>query len=175
MIIEVLYSVNMYIRFCVCKALSAKSCYVHCAIEVLYILILILLLFPIIIIRSLPGLLWSLLSPSERHIHKLLLHYLENKLIHWYRSGFCPNHCSQTAFMRLHESWSPVTNCSVFLEFKNAFKTIFDPVDHSILFKNKKLSLCIKDSSSLTFFQSCLISRTQYICFLLTTSHRQRD
>ena len=126
----------------------------------------------IIIIRSLPGLLWSLLSPSERHIHKLQLQYLENKLIRLYRSGFCPNHCSQTALMRLHESWSPVTNCSVFLEFKNAFKNFFDPVHHSILLNNKKLSL--------TFFQSCLISRTQYVMFLfllflLTTSHRQRD
>ena len=38
----VMYSVNLY-KLCVCKALWAKSCYGHCAIEVLCITIIIIL------------------------------------------------------------------------------------------------------------------------------------
>ena len=41
MITDVLYSVNMYILFFVCKALWAKSCYGHCALDVLCIIVII--------------------------------------------------------------------------------------------------------------------------------------
>ena len=44
MITDVLYSLNTYIRFCACKALWVKSCYIYCAIEVLCIIITIILI-----------------------------------------------------------------------------------------------------------------------------------
>ena len=102
-------------------------------------------------------------KPLERHIHKHLLQYLENnKLIHQYQSGFCPIHSCHIALTRLCDGWLSAINSSeivgtVFLDFKKAF----DLVNHSILLK--KLSLYVKDSSSLAFFHSYLTNRSQYV------------
>ena len=102
-------------------------------------------------------------KPLERHIHKHVPQYLEkNKLIHQYQSGFRPDHSCHTTLTRLCDGWLSAINSSeivgtVFLDFKK----LFDFVDHSILLK--KLSLYVKDSSSLAFLHSYLTNRSQSV------------
>ena len=106
----------------------------------------------------------SVLSkPLERHIHKHLMIYLEtNKLFYPLQSGFRPNHSCQTALTRLCDTWLTAINQqkisgAVFLDLKKAF----DLVSHKIL--KKKLSLYLCNSTSLSFIESYLDNRSQFV------------
>ena len=89
--------------------------------------------------------------------------YLENNnLLYHLQSGFRRHHSCQTALIRMCDTWLSAINHNktvgaVFLDFKKAF----DFVDHKILIS--KLGLYIKDHMSLSFFESFLNNRTQYV------------
>ena len=95
---------------------------------------------------SLLSVLYKLL---ERHVHKYLVTYLETRdLFYPLQSGFCRNHCCNTALARLTDSWLSNINSS-------------DLVDHRILCS--KLSLYLNSSNSLPFFCSYLKNRVQRV------------
>ena len=93
--------------------------------------------------------------------------------MHQYQSGFLPDHSCHTALTRLCDGWLSAFNCSeivgtVFLDLK---KEAFDLVDYYVLLN--KLSLYVKDCSSLTFWS--VLFYKQDTMFFCTTSHLQRD
>ena len=99
--------------------------------------------------------------PLAKYIHKNLLQHLENNnLIHQYQSGFRPKYPCHTALARLCDGWLSAVNHSetvgtVSLDFKKK-KKAFELIDHSPLLK--KLSLYLKDSSSVLLFVCILQS-----------------
>ena len=106
----------------------------------------------------------SVLSkPLERHIHKHLMAYLGNhKLFYPLQSGFRPHHSCQTALTHLCDTWLSAVNQqkltgAIFLDLKKAF----DLVNHKIL--AKKLSVYLCNSTSLSFFESYLENRSQFV------------
>ena len=68
MITDVLCSVNMYILF-LCKALWAKSCYGHCAIEVLCIIIIIIIIIILLPVNNHSSEFLYLPPPPTPHPH----------------------------------------------------------------------------------------------------------
>ena len=106
----------------------------------------------------------SVLSkPLERHTHKHLMGYLEkHKLFYHLQSGFRPHHSCQSALTHLCDTWLTAINQRkltgvVFLDLRKAF----DLVNHKIL--SKKLSVYLRNSTTLSFFESYLENRSQYI------------
>ena len=104
----------------------------------------------------------SILSkPLERHIHKHLTQFIEDRhLFHPSQSGFRQRHSCHTALIRAFDSWLTAINQAqltgaVFLDFKRAF----DLVNHIILLK--KLSIYLQNSSTVSLFKSYLQDRTQ--------------
>ena len=109
------------------------------------------------------SLLSVLSKPLERHTHKHLMNYLEKyKLFYPLQSGFRPHHSCQSALTHLCDTWLTAINQhkltgAVFLDLKKAF----DLVNHKIL--SKKLSVYLRNSATLSFFESYLENRSQYI------------
>ena len=105
----------------------------------------------------------TLSKPLERHIHKHLMEYLEvHKLFYLLQSGFRPYHSTQTALICLCDAWLSAVNQqkltgAVFLDLTKAF----DLVSHEIL--TKKLSLYLRNQTSLMFFKSYLENRSQFV------------
>ena len=106
----------------------------------------------------------SVLSkPLERHIHTHLLKHMEtHQLFMPSQSGFRPKHSCQTAIMKMCDAWLAALNRGetagvVFLDFSKAF----DVVNHAILLK--KLSLYLPNSKTISFFQSYLSGRSQFV------------
>jgi hypothetical protein len=109
------------------------------------------------------SLLSVLSKPLERHVHKHLLAYLENrKLLHPFQSGFRPQHSCHTALTRLVDTWLEGMNKSqltgvVYLDFKKAF----DLIDHTIL--TAKLHKYLNNRDAVAFFTSYLTKRKQKV------------
>ena len=106
----------------------------------------------------------SVLSkPLEKHIHKHLLVFLDkHSLLHPLQSGFRPNYSCHTALSHLIDRWLLAINSSemigsVFLDFKKAF----DMVHHDKLCK--KLTLYLRNTTTLNFFRSFLHNRQQRV------------
>ena len=106
----------------------------------------------------------SVLSkPLEKHVHKHLMTYLDkHSLLYPLQSGFRPNFSCHTALTHLIDNWLSAINTSevvgsVFLDFKKAF----DMVHHDKLLD--KLSLYLRNNTSLKFFQSFLHDRQQRV------------
>ena len=102
-------------------------------------------------------------KPLERHIHKYLYQYLNDRsLLHLHQSGFRPGHSCQTTLISLCDSWLSSIHKSeivgaLFLDFRKAF----DLVNHSILLK--KLSLYLPNSPTIDFLKSFLENRFQFV------------
>lgn len=102
-------------------------------------------------------------KPLEKHIQKHLLKYMEtNNFFHEFQSGFREKHSCTTALATLCDSWlSSINNKdmtgAIFLDFRKAF----DMVDHSILLE--KLRIYLKNDTSVSFFNSYLNQRRQYV------------
>ena len=116
----------------------------------------------------------SILSkPLERHIHKHLMTYFEiHKLFYPLQSGFRPHHSCQSALNYLCDAWLSAINQqkltgAVFLDLRKAF----DLVSHEIL--AKKLSLYLRNQTSLSFFKSYLENRSQFVVTNGKTSSAQ--
>ena len=105
----------------------------------------------------------ALSKPLERHIHKHLMAYFEShELFHPLQSGFRPHHSCQSAITHLCDTWLSAINQqklagAVFLDLKKAF----DLVNHEIL--KKKLFVYLCNSSSMSFFDSYLENRSQFV------------
>jgi hypothetical protein len=106
----------------------------------------------------------SILSkPLERHIHKHLTSFVENKgLIHSYQSGFRPKHSCHTALTRICDSWLGAINQrnlvgTVFLDLRKAF----DLVNHDIL--TQKLQIYLQSENSTSLLSSYLSGRQQCV------------
>ena len=95
-------------------------------------------------------------KPIERHVHKHLLVFLnERDLLSQSQSGFHPKHSYHTTLTKLFDDWLTAINNSevvgaVFLDPKRAF----DLANHNILVK--KLSLYTAYCKSLALFKSYL-------------------
>ena len=115
----------------------------------------------------------SLLSVLSKLLEKLVHIYLNNylekrQLLHPYQSGFRCKYSCNTALSHLTNSWLTAMNKSdVSGMVSLGLKKAFDLVDHSILLK--KLTIYVKNSSSLPFLKSYLHNRTQ--CVLLHGSY----
>ena len=102
-------------------------------------------------------------KPIERHVHKRLLKFLnERDLWSLSQSGFRPKHSCHTALTKLFDNWLTAINNSevdsaVFLDLKKAF----DLVNYNILIK--ELSLYTANSSSVAFEKSYLDLRPQIV------------
>ena len=111
-------------------------------------------------------------KPLERHFHKHLYMYLqERSLLHINQSGFRPVHSCHTALISLCDSWLQSINKAqvvgtLFLDFRKAF----DLVNHSILLQ--KLSLYLPHSPSINFIKSFLENRCQFVKINKTTSSK---
>ena len=109
------------------------------------------------------SLLSVLSKPLEKHIHKNLQQYAEERgLLHSFQSGFRPKHSCHTALTRLVDMWLASINQSqvtgaIFLDFRKAF----DLVNHHILLKKLDSYLCNNDS--VNFFRSYLSGREQKV------------
>ena len=112
-----------------------------------------------------------LTKPFEKHVQKHLLHYMEaNTLFHEFQSGFRKNHSCHTSLVTLIDTWlssinKEELNGAVYLDFKKAF----DLVDHSTLLK--KLHVYLRDSNTLSFFESYLKGRKQFVSLNCKTSN----
>ena len=112
-------------------------------------------------------------KPLERHIHKHLYEYLnKNSLLHINQSGFRPIHSCHTSLIKMYDSWLASINKkevvgTLFLDFRKAF----DLVHHSILMQ--KLSLYLPHSPSVSFLESFLINRSQFVKVNKTTSNKE--
>jgi hypothetical protein len=116
----------------------------------------------------------SVLSkPLERHIHKHLTTYIEDRRLYFdFQSGFRKNHSCNTALTRMCDVWlSAINRCeiigAVFLDFKKAF----DLVDHSVLLK--KLLVYTQSASIVSFIQSFLTNRSQCVVVNATYSSQE--
>ena len=102
-------------------------------------------------------------KPLERHFHKHLYMYLqERSLLHINQSGFRPAHSCHTSLINLCDSWLQAVNKAqvvgtLYLDFRKAF----DLVNHSILLQ--KLSLYLPNSPSIDFIKSFLENRHQFV------------
>lgn len=109
------------------------------------------------------SLLSVLSKPLEKHIHIHLMEYLEkHSLLYTYQSGFRSFHSCQSALTRMCDRWLTAANQhklsgTIFLDFKKAF----DLVNHTIL--TKKLSLYLRNTSSLSLIESYLDNRSQFV------------
>ena len=106
----------------------------------------------------------SVLSkPLEKHVHKHLSNFIEDKnLFYEYQSGFRKHHSCATAVTRLCDTWLSAINKSqicgaVFLDLKKAF----DLVDHKILLE--KLLLYTRSEATVSFIHSFLLNRSQCV------------
>ena len=106
----------------------------------------------------------------EKHVAQQLKHFLNvHNLLHQEQSGFRQFHSCQTALLNLTEKWLSEMDKGnligvTFLDFRKAF----DLVDHKILLQ--KLRCYNFDNNSLTWFQSYLDNRYQYVCISNTHS-----
>jgi hypothetical protein len=116
----------------------------------------------------------SILSkPLEKHVHKHMAAYLEDRRLFFeFQSGFRKNHSCNTALTRMCDTWLSAINRSeitgvVFLDFKKAF----DLVDHSILLD--KLKLYTKSEATVLFLKSFLSDRSQRVVLNATFSFQE--
>ena len=112
-----------------------------------------------------------LTKPIEKHVQKHLLNYMEtNTLFHEFQSGFRKHHSCHTSLATLIDKWLSAINNeeltgAVFLDFKKAF----DLVDHKILLK--KLHIYLRDRNTLSFLESYLEDRKQFVSLNCKTSN----
>jgi hypothetical protein len=105
----------------------------------------------------------TLSKPLEKHVHKHLANFVEDKnLFYEFQSGFRKHHSCASAITRMCDSWLSAINKShingaVFLDFKKAF----DLVDHTILME--KLLLYTQSVAAVSFIQSFLLNRSQCV------------
>ena len=104
----------------------------------------------------------SVLTKSlERHIHKHLTQFIEDRnLFHPFQSGFRQRHSCHLALIRVCDTWLIAINQAqlsgaVFLDLKKAF----DLVDHMLLLQ--KLAICLQNPSIVSLSKSFLQDRTQ--------------
>ena len=111
-------------------------------------------------------------------VSKLIEKWVENKfseylneydLLHQSQSGFRSNHSTESAIVRMIDSWlkavndGKLTGC-VMVDFRKAF----DLVDHKILLNKLKCYKC--NETCLSWFESYLSSRTQCVSLNNTIS-----
>ncbi|WP_419598339.1 reverse transcriptase domain-containing protein [Thiolapillus sp.] len=109
------------------------------------------------------SLLSILTKPLERHIHRHLTQFIEDRnLFHSFQSGFRQRHSCHTALIRVCDTWLAAINQAqltgaVFLDLKKAF----DLVDHTILLQ--KLAIYLQNPSAVSLLKSFLHNRTQSV------------
>ena len=89
----------------------------------------------------------------------------KHNLFQTLQSGFRPKHSCHTALSAMCDMWLSAVDRSeivraVFLDFKKAF----DLVDHTILQQKLRVYMYLNNSSVISFFQSYLSDRSQYVC-----------
>ena len=99
----------------------------------------------------------------EKWVERQFSQYLNDfNLLHKSQSGFRPKHSTESALIRMTDSWLKAINegnmvgC-VLVDFRKAF----DLVDHKILLKKLKCYKC--NNSCLSWFESYLQNRTQRV------------
>ena len=107
----------------------------------------------------------SVLSkPLERYIHNHLSTFVEkHNLFHTLQSGFRPEHSCHTALSAMCDMWLLAIDHSEIVGAESLdFKKALDLVDHTFL--QQKLRVYLNNSSVISFFQSYLSDRSQYVC-----------